>query len=926
MEEIFSHMDGKFEVTLTDSTMMWIVHCAMNRAQEKMKTKKGVIERLNEISKFYELAVLQLEGCLSFVQTETERNSFLDTNHQQVVSDLREIKDRLQRRLEESEMAISQKDRELTERLENEFKQRQQQQPPLVELQEREMASFGLNIELENTNSKNHDSDEHDGSSYEKMKTSADQQMMNISETSEPNVGEVPHSGIDTKKVEEMGCDIDILKQTLDVAFEKIQNAIFISEMGPKDQQWKLTTEKEIQSILVKSYMTEFQENIESEVKMQGMQVLRNWWDHWSQLMNEVTSLKHELELFVSQNEFHSEDYSNSSVLFSQENVSQEMVGKPASEQSGHLKLQEDEGTEDERNLVAKMVKKHQSITRRKSEELNISKYGLLLQEKRVSPTKKEKELMSSMKDTMQNISSRLDNLMTWNSTVSKFLFDRRVADHQEMNECTLKSAWENMKGISNARNEEQENKNMLNRDKEDKLSEKKSLDQGVVEEFHNKSFNSDIENQIEEGLFKFYLEETIKDWNDCIERECIESQIREELYFTVLSESAKDLICSAQETSKVDETDKTIREDIGKLVYKGMIGEYNIALEDYSASMEYRVGAIRDNFLNHLQLMSIESLVKEDICMVVLRCMLMEWKIELENYYLENLIKEQLHQFIVVETMREAIIMPMEVKSQHVQDKTMEEGAQSMMMLDQVHQVQSEEKFIKILLESLLNCFQAEENLMLSAKSEIKEHSRQLDLGSERGELHEHEIFEDLIIGEEQTFYSLTNKVEKALQQLGTSKELLSELGTTLSLRLCNSEKNLDQTTTREGEKSMSDLSPLFYFLHTFTEFEGGVNQKLEIETVRLESMNYCLELVAESIGCLRSKTSTFQKAFARRCQNLQKAELETINIAETSGKSRGNHREEDKTLFGSLLCATLKHQTCFARRGLEDKEKYNR
>ncbi|XP_054817808.1 WPP domain-associated protein [Prosopis cineraria] len=858
MEEIFSHMDGKFEVTLTDSTMMWIVHCAMNKAQEKMKTKKGVIERLNEISKFYELAVLQLEGCLSFVKAETERNSILDSNHQQVLSDLREIKDRLQRRLEESEMAISQKDRELTERLENEFKLRQQlQQQPLMELQEEEMASLGLNIDIENTKSKIHDSDSHGGASFEKMKTCADQQMLNINETIEPNVnmlGEVPHSGIDSKKVEEMGCDIDILKQTLDVAFEKIQNVIFVGEMGPKEHQWKLTTEEEVQSILVKSYMREFQENIESEVKMQGMQILRNWWDHWSQLMNEVTNLRHELGLFLSQNEFHAEDYSNTSFLFSQENFSEEMMGKPASEQSGHDKL-----LEDGRNFVAKMAKKHQSVIRRKSEELNISKYGL--QEKRGSPTKKEEKELSSIKDRMQNIAARLDVLVTWNSSVSESLFNRRDAsDHEEMNERTLESAWENMKRISNARNEEQENNGaVLNRDnREDKISETKFFDQGVVEEYHNKSFNSDIEKQIEEGLFKFYLEETIKGWNECIERNKIESQIREEVYFNVLSDSAKDIISSAQETTKVDEIDKTISENIGKLVYKEMISEYNIALEDYSALMEYRV----DNFLNHFQLASIENLLKEDICMVVLRCMLIEWNTELENYYLENLIKEQLHQFIVVEIMKEAIILPLEVKSQHVQDKT---------------EVQGEEKLIKILLESLLNCFEAEEILMLSAKSEIKEHSRQLDLGSERGELHEHEIFEDLIIGEEQTFYSLTNKVENALQQLGISKALLSELGTTLGLRLCNSEKNIDQTTaTQEAEKLMSDLLPLFNFSHTFTEFEGMVSHKLEIETVRLENMNYCLELVAESINCLRSKASIFQKAFTSRCQNLQKAELE--------------------------------------------------
>lgn len=178
MEQIFSQMEGKLEVSLTDSTMMWIVHCAMNKAQEKMKSKKGVLERLNAISKFYELAVMQLEGCLSFLGAEAERNNFLDPNHEEVLADLREIRDRLQGRLEESEMAISKKDRELTERLENELKLRQ-----ALELKEGEIVSLGADIELEKTRRRNEDSD--DG--YCHTKSFIHKQMLNIDERLEPH-------------------------------------------------------------------------------------------------------------------------------------------------------------------------------------------------------------------------------------------------------------------------------------------------------------------------------------------------------------------------------------------------------------------------------------------------------------------------------------------------------------------------------------------------------------------------------------------------------------------------------------------------------------------------------------------------------------------------------------------------------------------
>ena len=93
---------------------------------------------MNEISKFYELAVMQLEGCLSIVHAETE-SSFLESSHEEVLNDLRDIKDRLQWRLKESELAIVEKDKELAQRLENELQLRHS-----LELKERQLVSLGV--------------------------------------------------------------------------------------------------------------------------------------------------------------------------------------------------------------------------------------------------------------------------------------------------------------------------------------------------------------------------------------------------------------------------------------------------------------------------------------------------------------------------------------------------------------------------------------------------------------------------------------------------------------------------------------------------------------------------------------------------------------------------------------------------------------
>ena len=48
MNGLFGLLEGKLRISLTDATMMWIVHYAMDRAHSKVKSKDGVIHRLNE--------------------------------------------------------------------------------------------------------------------------------------------------------------------------------------------------------------------------------------------------------------------------------------------------------------------------------------------------------------------------------------------------------------------------------------------------------------------------------------------------------------------------------------------------------------------------------------------------------------------------------------------------------------------------------------------------------------------------------------------------------------------------------------------------------------------------------------------------------------------------------------------------------------
>ncbi|GAY67674.1 hypothetical protein CUMW_258470 [Citrus unshiu] len=183
---------------------------------------------------------------MKFVQEDADNNMF-ESCHEKVLADLEEIKDRLQCRLQDSEMALREKDKELTERFENELKLRQ-----ALDAKEKELVALqNANVELERTKSDGvaelsmsspGSRDEDRDSEISELMHSVDQQVLHIEHEV---IDEERNGGIDHKKIEQMGSDINILKETLHQAFEKMQNAIFLSELGPQEQQWRWTIEKD---------------------------------------------------------------------------------------------------------------------------------------------------------------------------------------------------------------------------------------------------------------------------------------------------------------------------------------------------------------------------------------------------------------------------------------------------------------------------------------------------------------------------------------------------------------------------------------------------------------------------------------------------------------------------------------------------------
>lgn len=735
MDDIFGYMNGRYEVSLADSTMMWIVHCAMNKAQEKMKEKKGPLERLNEISKFYELAVMQLEGCLSIVhEAESESGCcILESNHEEVLEDLREIKDRLQGRLEESESAILEKDRELTQRLKNELQLRQ-----ALEVKEKELVS--LNNE--------------EGGLCE-LRTSMDQQMLNIKQRLEPQHHQhiIGSSDNDTKKIEEMGCDIDILKHTMDLAFGKMQSAIFMGEIGPKERQWKLVIEKDIMSIFITSFMKEFQKNIENHVH-------KCWQEHWSQLMNEVTSVTNELSILQ---ETCPEDSDSSSLSSPTKPSPTEEVELPEEEEEN----ENEKGGGGGSNYVSKLIKNHESIIRQKNEELNRIKHRIS-QEKKASSSKKRQEL-NSLKEIIHSVTERLDNLITSSAKPCKSLFNEKATSQVYEIDRVVKNVDTLESNVGNKAEEEEirvltmkkEHNRMQNLISEDKYD--------LVEE---------LENLIQEHVYTCCLREVINEWNESIERNAVEGKIREEINLIVFSEAVKD--------------NKYNQESV---LVKCQCGEVD------DDRLQCSTSTSSDQVYDE-----IERNIKEDVSMLIFRKSVEEFNKIMVGCKAENTITKEIDEIVFAETLTTS----------------------SASIVDQV---EGEKNLSITFLESLLSCFEQEENLMLSARSEIKEHSKQLDFGSERGDLHDHEINEDLLTGEEQTFSSLTTKVENVLQQLGISKALLKQLGTRLGHSLRGDSECFHNKMFEEQLR----------FLSSF-EFEATVSKKFETVTTRYSTVVYSI------------------------------------------------------------------------------------
>lgn len=486
MDDFCGESDCRLGVSMMDSFMMWILHSTMDKSHEKLKAKEGVIERLTERSKFCEMAIIQLEGCLKFVQEEVD-TYILENSYDKLLPDLREIRDRLQGRLRETELAITEKDVELVERLENELKLRQ-----ALELKEKELVLLRSKLEQEKTKREGVNKvnksiqgtvEEAIDGDFCELKNSVQQQMWNIKQKLEGErinlncakrkIDESPTSSINleaciepleeemnrsiddklkisegseasdfplrpgtTSAVEQMGSDIETLKETLDIAFGTMQSAISISDLGPIEGRWRWKIEKDIISISMKGFIKDLREDIQAEMREGERQFPI---ENWSKLMNEITVLRSELESLCRRNDIKvkggSDALTSSTEIDTGYEIYQRTKGRSLSEGDSYCfdgnVIDKDIGQEGS-HFVAKMIKNHETIIRRKSEEMNWVK-GEYFRDKGFLSTKRDRDLCDA-KDWIQKVIAKLDNFVERNTGVGKTLA-RSSESHEKQKE-----------------------------------------------------------------------------------------------------------------------------------------------------------------------------------------------------------------------------------------------------------------------------------------------------------------------------------------------------------------------------------------------------------------------------------------------------------------------------------------------------------
>ncbi|MCD7473146.1 hypothetical protein HAX54_014776 [Datura stramonium] len=503
MDNLFGEIDCRSK---SDGIVMGILRCAMDKAHEKVQSEAGSIEFLHERSKFYELAVILVESGLSIVQEETD---ILESNREKVILDLIEMRHWLLGRIKVMKLLINEKDRELTERTDNELKLRQ-----ILESKDREVIFLCEKLENQRTMSegsldlglllKNIEGETSDSKSdSEHLNEERFRQGDFYHHITKINPIMTDHSLLRPEQnnvIQQMSSDIDILKETLDFAFGKRDNG----EIAPLEKQWRCTIEKDMLSILLRGFIVDIQQRFESELRnLLGDQTPLGFSnENLLEFISEITTLCQEEEAFYSRHHEEKKSLTNKDCLGPWAKI-QRTCSEPFPKVN-----QEDQEVSGSKCVAHKLIKNHQSNSSMEDKEVT-SDYAFEI-----------------IKDEVGYLKEEVDNLNLQMSILEEI--------HLILYEGLFKD--QNVASFDPTKNTESTTTLSLNQ-----FDEKDGNLEIIV-----KDFGDDIilqESPLKEDVYEVFFVEMFKAWKEEKDDFDIELHIREDFYMFIMVEAVKDYV-----------------------------------------------------------------------------------------------------------------------------------------------------------------------------------------------------------------------------------------------------------------------------------------------------------------------------------------------------------------------------------------------
>ncbi|XP_039818673.1 WPP domain-associated protein-like [Panicum virgatum] len=268
MDAFFSGLDSRLRVSVkaVDSIMVGLVNAAMEDAYRKSLWKDGDLDRLFHKLRFAELAIMQLEWCLRFVRGEMEDDDGLE----QLLDDLLEMRDQIQARLDEAELAVAEADRDYMRRKRAELAPaRGRETPPAAGRQGAEEEcgrAFGeLRVsvirKMSRMRARLEDASSTLAALMEKVSGEASP-MARLQEAGHEGEGVKGLSGFYgmaqlLMEFQEMVLDAGVVRDSVASSFDAMERSVSALGAAMDEQQWLMDAEREMYSAVVEGFVRE---------------------------------------------------------------------------------------------------------------------------------------------------------------------------------------------------------------------------------------------------------------------------------------------------------------------------------------------------------------------------------------------------------------------------------------------------------------------------------------------------------------------------------------------------------------------------------------------------------------------------------------------------------------------------------------------